>query len=62
VDQLGEDPPSSLAPYAVGTRMAPARAREPVLRLPPPPATWDVKEASSSASLSQPIVGRRHGD
>jgi hypothetical protein len=37
------------------------RAREPVLRLSPPPATWDVGEASSSASV-HPIVGRRRGD
>jgi hypothetical protein len=42
--------------------MAPTRAREPVLRLPPPPATWDVGEASSSAYSSQPIIDRRCGD
>jgi hypothetical protein len=62
VDQLGEDPPPpSLAPYAVDARTAPARAREPVLRLSPPPATWDVGEASSSASV-HPIVGRQRSD
>jgi hypothetical protein len=33
-----------------------------VLRLPPPSATWDVGEASSSAFSSQPIVGRRRDD
>jgi hypothetical protein len=41
--------------------MPSARAREPALRLSPPPATWDVKEASSSASV-HPVVGRRRGD
>jgi hypothetical protein len=54
-------PPPWLAPYAVGARMAPVRAREPVLLLSPPPVTWDVGEASSSASVG-PIAGRRHGD
>jgi hypothetical protein len=33
-----------------------------VLRLSPPPATWDVGEASSSASAAHPIVGRHRGD
>jgi hypothetical protein len=61
MDELGEEPPPSLAPYVVGARMAPTRAREPALCLSPPPATWDVGEASSSASLG-PIVGRRRGD
>jgi hypothetical protein len=32
-----------------------------VLRLSPPPATWDVGEASLSASAAHPIVGRCHG-
>jgi hypothetical protein len=64
VDELGKDPPPppSLAPYTVGARTAPARAREPALRLSPPPATWDIGEASSSASAAHPIVGRRRGD
>jgi hypothetical protein len=52
VDQLGRTPPPSLAPYAVGACMTLSLAREPVLRLPPPSATWDVREASSSASSS----------
>jgi hypothetical protein len=33
-----------------------------VLRLSPPSATWDIGEASSSASAAHPIVGRCHGD
>jgi hypothetical protein len=33
-----------------------------VLRLPPPPATWDVGEASSSASATHPIIGRCRGN
>jgi hypothetical protein len=36
--------------------------REPAVRLSPPPASWDVGEASSSASAPRPIVGRRRGD
>jgi hypothetical protein len=51
-------PPPSLAPYAVGARTAPAHAREPTVRLSPPPASWDVGEASAP----RPIIGRRHGD
>jgi hypothetical protein len=58
----GRTPPPSLAPYAVAACTAPARAREPAVRLSPPPASWDVGEASSSASASRPIVGRRRGD
>jgi hypothetical protein len=53
----GRTPPPSLAPYAVGARTAPARAREPALRLSPPPATWDVGEASSSASVHFQFYG-----
>jgi hypothetical protein len=33
-----------------------------MVRLSPPPASWDVGEASSSASTPRPIVGRRRGD
>jgi hypothetical protein len=33
-----------------------------VLRLSPRPATWDVGEASPSASAAHPIVSRRRGD
>jgi hypothetical protein len=51
-----------LAPYAVGARTAPAHAREPAVHLSPPPASWHVGEASSSASAPRPIVGRRRGD
>jgi hypothetical protein len=32
-----------------------------VVRLSPPPATWDVREASSSASV-HPVIGQRRGD
>jgi hypothetical protein len=42
-------------------RTAPARACEPAVRLSPPTASWDVGEASSSASAPQPIVSRRRG-
>jgi hypothetical protein len=38
------------------------RAREPAVRLSPPPASWDIGEASSSASAPRPIVGHRRGD
>jgi hypothetical protein len=58
----GRTLPPSLAPYTVSARTAPARAREPVLRLSPPPVTWDVGEASSSASAAHPIIDRRRGD
>jgi hypothetical protein len=51
----GRTPPPSLATYAVGTR-------EPEVRLSPPPASWDIGEASSSAWAPWPIVGRRRGD
>jgi hypothetical protein len=58
----GRTPPPSLAPYAVGARTAQAHARDLAVRLSPPPASWDVGEASSSASAPRPIVGRRRGD
>jgi hypothetical protein len=58
----GRTPSPSLAPYAVGVRMAPARAREPAVHLSPPPASWDVGEASAAASVPRPIVGRLRGD
>jgi hypothetical protein len=63
VDELGEDPTALARPLryrrAHGTG---ARAREPAVRLSPPPASWDVGEASSSASAPRPIVGRRRSD
>jgi hypothetical protein len=48
----GRTAPPSLAPYVIGARTAPARAREPVLRLPPPPATLDIGEASCEDAAS----------
>jgi hypothetical protein len=63
VDELGEDP-TILARLLRHRRVhgTGARAREPAVRLSPPPASWDVGEASSSASAPRSIVGRRHGD
>jgi hypothetical protein len=57
----GEDP-TTLARPLRRRRAHGTGAREPAVRLSPPPASWDVGEASSSASASWPIAGRRRGD